>query len=267
MSLSIPEDRAGSAARLAPIPRPAPSWLVDAGYQDHHLGVLRSGKEAEVFLIERRAADRSCLLAHKRYRPRNPAPGELLELGFSKGTLYRNDAVYRRGWHLRTRDQRAVERGTEYGHQVTAQLWPVNELAMLRRAWEAGAAVPYPVEPTEDGLLMEFVGDASLVAAPRLVNAGLDRQGLVEAWEQLLGDVRRLARAHVVHADLSAYNLLWWQDRVVIIDFPQAVDAITNPAAPDLLHRDIVNVTTWFGRHGLALDAEALFATLVTDLF
>ncbi len=256
-----------AAPTMAPPPqRPTPAWLIDAGYQDRHLGVLKSGKEAEVFLVERSSADRSCLLAHKRYRPRNPGKGELQELGFSKGTVYRNDAVYRRGWHLRTRDQRAVDRGTDHGHDVTAAMWPANELAMLGRAWAAGANVPYPVERTEDGLLMEFIGDESLVAAPRLVNAALDRAALGQAWQQLLADLRRLTRAGVVHADLSVYNLLWWKGRVVVIDFPQAVHAITNPAAADLLHRDVVNVATWFGNRGLRLDAEATFVDLLLDL-
>jgi len=254
------------APAVPPRPRQPPPWLIDAGYQDRRLGVLRSGKEAEVFLVERSAATRTCLLAHKRYRPRNPAKGELQELGFSKGTTYRNDAVYRRGWHLRTRDQRAVDHGTDHGRDVTARMWPANEMAMLRRAWEAGANVPYPVEQTEDGLLMEFIGDASLVAAPRLVNAGLDRDGLSCAWQLLLADLRRMTRAGIVHADLSAYNLLWWHDRVVTIDFPQAVHAITNPAAADLLHRDVVNVATWFNQHGLRLDPEATFVDLLLDL-
>ena len=249
-----------------PPPRPAPAWLIEAGYQDRRLGVLRSGKEAEVFLVERSSGDRTCLLAHKRYRPRNPVKGELEGLGFSKRTAYHNDAVYRRGWHLRTRDQRAVDRKTNHGRDVTAAMWPSNEMAMLGRAWAAGVSVPYPVERTDEGLLMEFIGDDALVAAPRLVNAALDRPDLSQAWQQLLADLRRLTRAGVVHADLSVYNLLWWKGRVVLIDFPQAVHAITNPAAADLLHRDVVNVATWFGDRGLRLDAEATFVDLLRDL-
>jgi RIO kinase 1 len=145
-------------------------------------------------------------------------------------------------------------------------MWPANEMAMLARAWRAGVNVPYPVEQTDDGVLMEFVGDTSLVAAPRLANAGLDRAALGRAWQQLLGDMRRLTRAGVVHADLSAYNLLWWDDRVVVIDFPQAVDAITNLAAADLLHRDVFNVGRWFAQRGLPLDPEATFVDLLMDL-
>ena len=77
----------------------------------------------------------------------------------------------------------------------------------------------------------------------------------------------RLARGRVVHADLSVYNLLWWRGRLVIIDFPQAVDAVTNVDAVDLLHRDVLNVATWFGRHGVPIDAEKVFARLLGELY
>ena len=89
--------------------RPAPPWLITHGYQDHDAGVLKSGKEAEVFLVERIADDgSSCLLAHKRFRPRYPKKGELEALGFSKGTMYRADSVYSAGWGLKQRDRKAL---------------------------------------------------------------------------------------------------------------------------------------------------------------
>jgi len=113
---------------------------------------------------------------------------------------------------------------------------------------------------------MEFIGDLSQ-AAPRLVHAGLDRSGLSSARDQLVESLRALARAGIVHADLSVYNLLWWQGRLVVIDFPQAVEVTTNLEAPALLHRDLVNVATSLGRRGVALDVEAVFAQLLTDAF
>jgi hypothetical protein len=56
------------------------------------------------------------------------------------------------------------------------------------------------------------------------------------------------------------------QGRLVVIDFPQAVDASENVEAPDLLHRDLENVGTWFGRRGVPLDVEAVFVDLLADL-
>jgi RIO kinase 1 len=246
--------------------RPAPDWLIDESFEELQVGVIKSGKEAEVFLVERRSAAGSCLLAHKRFRPRHPKKGELRELGFSKGTIYRHDIAYRQNWHMNSRDSRAVETKTAYGQGVTARLWPANEFEMLRRAWNAGASVPFPVDRTDDGILMEYVGDAGQ-AAPRLVNASLDRAALMDAWQQLLSAVGRLAGEGIVHADLSVYNLLWWNDRLVVIDFPQAVDVVTNPDAPDVLRRDLANVATWFGRRGIAIDLESVYAEVVTMLW
>ena len=134
---------------------------------------------------------------------------------------------------------------------------------MLRRAWQAGASVPYPVEQTEDGLMMEFIGDDSQ-AAPKLAQARLSDEELASAWQQLVGSVLALTMAGLVHADLSAYNLLWWEGRLVVIDLPQAVEFTTNTDAFDLLHRDVANVGEWFGRRGLAIDVEAVYAELVT---
>ncbi|MGH2402516.1 MAG: RIO1 family regulatory kinase/ATPase [Candidatus Limnocylindria bacterium] len=244
-------------------PREAPSWLLDEPYDEASLGTLKSGKEAEVFLLERRYAGGStALLAHKRYRPRRPSAGELRELGFNKATLYRHDSTYRAGWFLSARDRRAVAHKTDHGHEVIERMWPIQEMEMLERAWASGASVPYPVERTDDGVVMEFIGDAD-AAAPRLAQAQLSRAELASAWEQLIDSVRRLTAAGLVHADLSAYNVLWWRDRPVIIDLPQAVEFTTNAEAPELLHRDLANVAGWFGRRGLPVDVEAVFGEMI----
>jgi RIO kinase 1 len=137
------------------------------------------------------------------------------------------------------------------------------EYLMLRRAWEAGVSVPYPVEQTDHGLLMEYIGDESM-AAPKLVQAGLKADALASAWAQLLANLRALTEAGLVHADLSVYNLLWWEGRLVLIDLPQAVEFTTNADAWDLLHRDVANVGEWFTRRGLPVDVEEVYADLLT---
>jgi RIO kinase 1 len=242
--------------------RAAPAWLPDEPYEDRQLGTLKSGKEAEVFLVERRFTSGPRLLAHKRYRPRYPSAGELRELGFGKATRYRGDSVYKAGWFLPTRDKRALMSGSRYGHELAGKLWPIQEWTMLERAWNAGASVPYPVDRTDDGVLMEYIGDAE-AAAPRLAQAGLERRGVLDAWQQLIDSLRALTAAGIVHADLSAYNLLWWQGRLVLIDLPQAVEFTTNADAYDLLHRDLANVAAWFARRGVEIDVEEVYAELL----
>jgi len=242
--------------------RPALAWPKDKPYEDHPRGTLKSGREAEIFMVERRFASGPRLLAHKRYRPRYPTKGQLRDEGFSNSTVYRGDSIYKAGWFLATRDKRAVMAGTRYGHELAGRLWPMQEWAMLRRAWEAGVSVPYPVEQTDHGLMMEFIGDESQ-AAPKLAQARLSRTELVSAWDQLVENLRALSSAGLVHADLSAYNLLWWQERIVVIDLPQAVEFTTNTDAYDLLHRDVANVGDWFTRHGALVEQEALYAELL----
>ena len=245
-------------------PRSAPAWPHGEPYEDHPRGNLKSGKEAEIFLVERRYASGPRLLAHKRYRPRYPVKGQLREEGFSNSTTYRGDAIYKAGWFVATRDRRALQAGNKssYGHELAGRLWPMQEWTMLRRAWQAGASVPYPVEQTDHGLLMEFIGDDSH-AAPKLAQARLSAELLADAWDQLLDNLRALTDAGLVHADLSVYNLLWWEGRLVVIDLPQAVEFTTNADAYDLLHRDLANVGDWFTRHGIPVDIEAVYAELL----
>ena len=246
--------------------RPVPPWLITHSYTDRDAGVLKSGKEAEVFLVERVSPDGSCLLAHKRYRPRYPKMGELRELGFSKGTIFRADKVYRAGWNLKQRERRAIDSGSRAGHQMSAQMWPTNELAMLERSWRAGASVPFPVSRTDDGVLMEFIGGRDQ-AAPRLVNAQLSAADVKSARDQMVRTLRAMSSVGVVHGDLSTYNILWWRGRLVLIDFPQAVDATTNVYAPELLQRDVNNVADWFGRQRAPIDADELYGELLGLLF
>ena len=45
-------------------------WLADAPYEDFDLGVLKAGKESEVYLVSRTGPTRTCLMAEKRFKPR-----------------------------------------------------------------------------------------------------------------------------------------------------------------------------------------------------
>jgi len=247
--------------------RPHPDWLItdDVDYAEVDLGSLKTGKEAEVFVIQRTYLDRSCLLAHKRYRPRSVRhKGELGALGFQRANTFMNDLVYRDGRKFaRSRDQRAVDRMTKYGKELLTTRWTGHELDVMERAWEAGVSVPYPVGPRDDGMLMQYLGDPD-GAAPRLVQARLTPGEIRAAYAQLVDNLRRLVGTGFVHGDLSAYNLLWWRDQLWLIDFPQAVDVTVNLRAFEFLHRDVTNVCSWFGRRGVVADADSLYSELVT---
>ena len=89
-------------------------------------------------------------------------------------------------------------------------------------------------------------------------------------FDQLREAMMALAREGIAHGDLSAYNVLAAGDRLVVIDMPQAVDVVANPAGMDFLMRDCRNVCAWFVARGLderVADEHALFADLLASAF
>lgn len=242
-----------------------PSWLVPEPFTDVPLGPLRPGKEAQIDLVERVGADgTACLLVNKRYVPRKVgAKGELEALGLQRASTFRHDVEYREGRQFRkTRDRRAVERMSSYGRQLLQSRWTGHEHQVMTTLWEAGMAVPYPVSYNEDVFVLQYLG-ASDGAAPQLARAGLGPDQVAAAAGQLESGLHAMVAAGWVHGDLSAYNLLWWDDQLWFIDFPQAVDLAANPQGVDFLHRDTLNIARWFNARGHPLDGEELFAELL----
>ena len=242
-------------------PEPRPDWLVtSAAAIDTELGVVKTGKEASLFLIERAIPDaptdvagNAVLLAAKRYRS-----GEHSD--FHRSAIYTEGRGTRR-----SRDVRAVAKGTTFGRAVARVQWASAEFDALSRLTELGASVPYPVQVQETEVLMEFIGEGR-VAAPRLAQVRAGRDELRDLFQQVAEFMHTLARAGLAHGDLSPYNLLVHHGRVVAIDLPQVVDLVSNPQGFDLLHRDCVNVCDWFTRQRLECDAEELFGELVGEV-
>lgn len=237
-------------------PEPRPPWLVtSAAAFDTELGVVKTGKEADVFLIERAIpGEPGCLLAAKRYRGRETSD-------FHRSSQYEEGRLLRR-----SRDQRAVAKKSAYGRSVAAGHWAASEFAALSAAHEAGIPVPYPVQVSGTEVLLEFIGDGR-TAAPRLAQTRLRGDALRDPRDQVIAILTGFARAGLAHGDLSAYNLLVHDGRVVVIDLPQIVDLAVNPAGADFLYRDVVNVCTWFARRGCDVDAEAVFAEVLAQLW
>ena len=129
-------------------PRDAPSWLVDEPFEEMNHGPVKSGKEAQIDLVERVGADgRRCLLARKRYIPRHvTSKGQLEAMGFQRSSAFRHDVQYREGRQFRkSHDRRAVERMSTYGKHLLQDRWTDHEFDVMRRLWEGGTNVPYPV--------------------------------------------------------------------------------------------------------------------------
>jgi RIO kinase 1 len=224
-------------------PRPHPRWLVtDLAAVDYELGVLKTGKEADVFLLRRGvpATGKSCLLAAKRYRD-------------TDHRMFHRDSGYLEG--RRTRDSRvnrAMSSRSSFGREAISGQWAFAEFNALTRLYAAGVPVPYPVQILGTEILLEFIGSEDGTAAPRLAEIRPDPAELVSLWDQLVAAMVALARNGLAHGDLSAYNLLVHGGRLIMIDLPQVVDVIANPRGGSFLDRDAANIGRWFTMHGLA---------------
>ncbi len=62
---------------------------------------------------------------------------------------------------------------------------------------------------------------------------------------------RMYNECHLVHADLSEYNMLWFEGRVYLIDVSQSIEP-SSPHGLELLLRDCKNVTTFFPSKGVS---------------
>ncbi len=243
-------------------PEPRPDWVVTSQAAiDTELGVLKTGKEADVHLIERAVPDhvlvegpRAVLLAAKRYRS-------------EEHRSFHRSSAYVEGRRTRkSRDARALAKKSAHGRSVAAGQWAWAEWDALGRLWRAGLPVPYPVQIDGTELLMEFI-EVDGEPAPRLAQTRPDRDLLGSYFEQLRDAMGDLAALGLAHGDLSAYNVLAQSSRVVLIDLPQAVDIVGNPQGMDFLLRDATNVCRWFQSRGLDVDEQELFGELVGAAF
>jgi RIO kinase 1 len=223
-------------------PEPHPHWLVtEKAAVDSELGILKTGKEADVFLLRRYVpgTERECLLAAKRYRS-------------AEHRMFHRDSGYLEGRKTReSRVNRAMSSRSSFGREAIAGQWAYAEFAALIRLYQASVPVPYPVQIVGTEILLEFIGDEDGTAAPRLAETRPSPDELRDIWEQLVQATVALARDGLAHGDLSAYNLLVHEGRLVMIDLPQVVDVIANPRGAEFLERDALNVGRWFTAHGL----------------
>lgn len=202
---------------------------------------IKSGKEAVVYLCRAHPSIERDLVAAKIYRPH-------------ERRSFRKDGVYQqgreRGSRPDAREMRSLSRKTRGGLVRKFHAWISHEMKTLEVLYAAGASVPEPIHRQGPVVVMEYIGDSEH-PAPVLVNLPIEPDEAKRLYAEVLRNVDLFLKNHRVHADLSAYNMLLWDDRLVIIDFPQAVDPRYNEDAFDLLIRDITNVNGFFVDHGV----------------
>lgn len=240
-------------------------WVIESlgsFYQNEQikdvLRIVKAGKEANVYCCTGGPATGRELLAAKLYRPRM-----LRHL--------KNNAIYKEGRTQRgddgktirgSRELRAIDKKTEFGAQLEITAWIENEFQTQCQLYAAGADVPAPVAHGGNTILMQYLGD-DMMPAPTLIDVALPTKEAQRLFERVFHNIGLLLGHHLIHGDLSPYNILYWEGQLTIIDFPQAVDARVNPSAYTLLERDIVRVGEYFARFGL----KANFKQMAFDLW
>jgi len=131
--------------------------------------------------------------------------------------------------------------------------WVSREFKNLQRAYEAGVAVPRPIDCEKNVLAMEFIGEEG-VPYPRMKNA--PPKAPRRTFERLFGAIKVLYRkAELVHADFSEYNVMLTPEPV-LIDFSMSTD-IANPMCDELLMRDLSKLVHYFRKLGLKTSESA----------
>lgn len=245
-------------------------WLLDSlesFFQEHLISDVlthvRGGKEADVYCCRADESSNVELLAAKVYRPR-------------KFRSLSNDAIYREGRELLTAQGRAMldDRGRKpqrmdfriakaiaqksaFGMEVLHSSWLSYEFMFMERLYKAGGSVPKPYACSNNAVLMSYIGDETM-PAPALNSVRLEQEEAQLLFADVLRTVELMLTEGYIHGDLSAYNILYWQGEVVLIDFPQVTDCANNRNAYSILKRDITRVCEYFQRCGVSCDAEAL---------
>ncbi len=208
---------------------------------------LKSGKEATVYVAEGPEG----LLVAKVYRDET-------------NRALKDDSIYRLGRFISNRRvNKILSQSSRRGLSPELALWVFHEYQMLWELHQAGLPVPKPaVGPSGEEIaqagrvvLMELIGDED-GPAPQLSDVELSEEEAASAWQQSLELLAQLLALGKVHGDYSAYNLLWHDGRIVLIDLPQMVEMERNRHARELLKRDVKSLISSFRRHGIEADPD-----------
>lgn len=199
---------------------------------------IKSGKEATVFLVKLDGI----LMALKLY--------------FTNSIL-KNQNVYVSNKFYKTKShKKAVASKNKFSKTLVKNNWIQREFSLLQKLYTENASVPKPILQLENGIFMEFLGNPQ-ESAPRLQDVVLDPISAQLAFDEILRNIQIFLKVGTIHGDLSAYNILWWQDKIWIIDFPQAIDIRQNPQKQEFLIRDLQNICSYFNQY-FKVDFEGL---------
>ncbi|MEO6094528.1 MAG: PA4780 family RIO1-like protein kinase [Fibrobacteria bacterium] len=206
--------------------------LVEDGIIDEVLGQVKSGKEADVFIV-RFGDELRCAKVYKEANNRS----------------FRQAVQYQEGRKVQnSRSARAMSKRTRYGQKEAEASWINAEVEALNTLSAAGLRVPRPFGFFDGVLIMELIVGEDGEPAPRLNDIALTPEIALLYHEELIAQIVRMLCAGIIHGDLSEFNVLVDAEGPVIIDLPQAVNAAGNNSAAMMFARDVDNMARYFGR-------------------
>ncbi len=237
------------------------TWLVnslaDFYRQQWFEDILRlikgGGKEASVYQCLTNSINQNRYLAAKVYRPR-----QFRQL--------RNNSLYREGrtplddeGHeiVESRASHAIQKRTNFGMRLLHTSWIEHEYQTMDILFQAGADVPKPYASGNNAILMDYIGWDDL-PAPTLNTVDLSKQEARVIFDQVIYNVEIMLDNQRVHGDLSAYNILYRDGDIFLIDFPQAIDPSVNRNAFAIFRRDILRLCEYFQEQGLRCSPRQL---------
>jgi RIO kinase 1 len=225
------------------------------------LRLVKGGKEASVYQCACHPASnvREAFLAAKIYRPR-------------KFRQLKNDHLYREGRDdldingnvvINSGMLHAMRKRTEYGRELLHTSWIGHEFKTMQILHAAGADIPVPYVSSDNAILMQYVGGEG-AAASTLNTLDLAPEEARPLFERVLHNIELMLAHGRVHGDLSAYNILYWEGEITLIDFPQAIAPLANRNSYQIFERDVTRVCDYFGRQGIRADARRIASKMWT---
>jgi len=138
--------------------------------------------------------------------------------------------------------------------------WVQREYRNLMEAREAQVNVPIPITFSNNVLVLEFVGRGDEIA-PKLKD--MVPKNKKQFFDKIMENMGKLHKHGLVHADLSAFNILNFEETPVFIDMSQAT-TLNNPRAEEFLERDARNICNFFRKHGLKVKEESVIKKIKT---
>lgn len=157
-------------------------------------------------------------------------------------------------------DYRFKDRFSKQNPRKIVHMWAEKEMHNMMRIQKIGLNCPEMVCLKKHILVMSFIGKDNK-SAPKLRDVIMKPEKWESVYHEVVEAMHKLYNiGHLVHADLSEYNILWWENKCWFIDVSQSVQP-DHPNGLEFLLRDCRNIINFFEKKGVP------DITTVDDLF